>query len=77
MRRRSASALSTAAVRLVSRRVTWAAWSASALGPSRLRATDSSSRATPSVIHGATSTSPRMPAMQHSHAPPPLVISKK
>ncbi len=56
--------------------VTWAAWTASALGPSSDRAIASSSWAMPSVIHGASSTIPTIPAAQHSQAPPPLVISK-
>ena len=53
MRRRSTSALSTAAVRLVSSWRTWAAWSWSAVGPSRARARASSTRAMPTVTHGA------------------------
>ena len=73
MRRRSASALSTAAVRLVSSRVTWAACTASALGPSSARASRQlGARATPIVTHGATNTSPTTPTIAASQrARPP------
>ena len=47
IRRRSASALSTAAVRLVSSRSTWAACSTSALGPSSARASTTFETAEP------------------------------
>ena len=69
MRRRSVSALSTAAVRLVSSRVTWAAWTWSALGPRRALASASSMRAMPIVIHGATNTTPITPTTAASTAP--------
>ena len=57
MRRRSASALSTAAVRLVSSLVTWAAWTCLGARPEQALARASSRRATPIVTHGATNTS--------------------
>ena len=77
MRRRSASAESTAAVRPVSARVTWAASSASWVGPSRARAIECSADAMPIVIHGAMYTRPTMPTAMASHAPPSCPISKK
>ena len=76
MRRRSASALSTAAVRLVSSRVTWAASSSSALGPSSARARPLD----PADADGH----PRSDEQQADHpgdaastAPPSAVTSKK
>ena len=77
MRRRSASALSTAAVRLVSRRVTCCTSAWSWLGPSRPFAIDAWMLAAASVIHGATNTSPATPAAAAAIAPAPDVISKK
>ena len=77
MRRRSVSALSTAAVRLVSSLVTWAAWTCSAFGPSSARASASSRWPTPTVIHGATTITPTTPTAAAIVAPPPAVSSKK
>ena len=76
MRRRSASAESTAAVRPVSARVTWAASSASWVGPRSDRAIDPCADAIPTVIHGAMYTRPTMPTAIAAHAPS-RPISKK
>ena len=76
MRRRSASALSTAAVRLVSRRDTSYGDLVRA-GTEQPLAIDAWILAAASVIHGATNKSPATPTAAAAMAPGPDVSSKK
>ena len=78
MRRRSASAESTAAVRRDCSSVTWAASRSSSVGPSSRSASAHCVVAAPIVIHGATNTSPTSPTASASHrAGSDAAISKK
>jgi hypothetical protein len=75
MRRRSASALSTAAARLVSSRVTCSPSSSFGRGASSLRATITSSLASPTVAQGAATARPSAPTTLIAPAPGPWVMS--
>ena len=75
MRRRSASALSTATVREVSNRVTCSACTSSVFGPSSDAASLSCRAARPTVTHGAMRATPSRPAALAAKAPGPCVIS--
>ena len=77
MRRRSASALSTAAVRLVSSRSTWAACSTSALGPEQRTGQHHVQTAEPDRDPRRHDHESEHADAGAAHAPGPAVTSKK